>query len=50
MDASPIAIVGVSCRFASAPDPGAFWRMIMHRASGIAPLGEELSLPYGGPD
>ena len=48
MDASPIAIVGVSCRFASAPDPGAFWRMIMHRASGIAPLGEELSLPYGG--
>ncbi len=48
MDASPIAIVGVSCRFASAPDPGAFWRMIMHRASGIAPFGEELSLPYGG--
>ena len=48
MDASPIAIVGVSCRFACAPDPGAFWRMIMHRASGIAPLGEELSLPYGG--
>ena len=48
MDASPIAIVGVSCRFACAPDPGAFWRMIMHRASGIAPLGEELSLPWGG--
>ena len=48
MDAAPIAIVGVSCRFAGAPHPGAFWRMIMHQASGISPLGEELSLPYGG--
>jgi len=48
MDAAPIAIVGVSCRFAGTPHPGAFWRMIMHQASGIAPLGEELSLPYGG--
>ena len=37
VEACPIAIVGVSCRFAGAPDPGAFWRLVMHRESALVP-------------
>ncbi len=47
MDTDPIAIVGVSCRFGGAADPGAFWRMVMHRESAIAPLAPEIALPRG---
>ena len=47
METSPIAIVGASCRFAGAPDPGAFWRLIMRRASALAPFGEDLALAPG---
>ena len=47
VESCPIAIVGVSCRFAGAPDPGAFWRLIMHRESGIAALGAETALAPG---
>lgn len=43
----PIAIVGVSCRFAQAADPGVFWRQIMHQKSGIAPLGFDTALLPG---
>ncbi len=48
MENSSIAVVGVSCRFAAAPDPGAFWRLIMHRESGITPLESDVALPPGG--
>ena len=48
MDSSPIAIVGVSCRFAGAAHPGELWRMIMHQVSGIVPFGDDLALPQGG--
>ena len=47
MEIAPIAIVGVSCRFASAPNPSAFWRLIMHRQSGILPLGDDTALTAG---
>ena len=47
VEACPIAIVGVSCRFAGAPDPGAFWRLIMHRESALAPFGVDLALIPG---
>ena len=48
MEKCSIAIVGVSCRFAQAPDPGAFWRLVMHRESGIAALDPGIALPPGG--
>ena len=47
VEIAPIAIVGVSCRFARAPTPSAFWRLVMHRQSGIAPLGDEAALAPG---
>ncbi len=43
----PIAIVGISCRFAGAPHPGALWRMIMHQKSAISPFGEDMALMHG---
>ena len=48
VEACPIAIVGVSCRFAGAPDPGAFWRLIMHRESALVPFGPDLALAPDG--
>ena len=39
MEKVALAIVGVSCRFAGAPDPGAFWRQLMRRRSALTPLG-----------
>lgn len=47
VEACPIAIVGVSCRFAGAPDPGAFWRLVMHRESALVPFGADLALAPG---
>jgi len=43
VEACPIAIVGVSCRFAGAPDPGAFWRLIMHHESALRPFAVDLA-------
>lgn len=43
MDAGPIAIVGVSCRFAGAPNPSQFWRAVMDRKSMIAPLDADVA-------
>ena len=42
-----VAIVGVSCRFADAPSPGAFWRNIMDGRSALTPLAREAALPFG---
>lgn len=47
VESTPIAIVGVSCRFANAADPGEFWRLIMHQKSGIGPLGVDTALLPG---
>lgn len=47
MENCPIAIVGVSCRFAGSSDPGAFWRLVMHRESAITPLEFGLTAPQG---
>ncbi len=43
----PIAIVGLSCRFADAPNPGALWRNIMSSRSSLTMLGKEAALPFG---
>lgn len=42
-----IAIVGMSCRFADAPNPGVFWRNIMDARSSLTMLGKEAALPFG---
>ena len=39
--------MGVSCRFAGTSDPGAFWRLVMHRESAISPLGVDMALAPG---
>jgi len=43
----PIAIVGMSCRFAGAANPGAFWRMIMNGGRALTPLAPEAALAPG---
>ena len=43
----PIAIVGMSCRFADAPTPGAFWRNVMDGRSSLSPLTRDAALPFG---
>ena len=43
----PIAIVGMSCRFADAPTPGAFWRNVMDGRSALSTLAQEAALPFG---
>ena len=42
-----VAIVGLSCRFAGAPNPSAFWRNIMDGRSALTPLSREAALPFG---
>ena len=42
-----MAIVGLSCRFAGAPNPGALWRLIASRRSALTPLDDETALPPG---
>ena len=44
----PIAIVGMSCRFAEAANPAALWRNVMRRRCSIGPLNEIAALPVGG--
>ena len=46
MDA-PIAIVGMSCRFAEAANPAALWRNVMRRRRSLGPLGQGAALPIG---
>ncbi len=47
MDNTPIAIVGMSCRFAEAQTLRAFWRNIISGHASFTPLGVESSLPIG---
>ena len=43
----PIAIVGMSCRFAGCPTPEAFWEAIRLRRVMLTPPGPEAELPIG---
>ena len=47
MDGTPIAITGMSCRFAQAPDIRSFWRNIISGRSAFTSLSAEASLPIG---
>lgn len=47
MDKPPIAIVGMSCRFAGARDLRSFWRNIISRHTAFTPLGSGTALPIG---
>ncbi len=42
-----LAIVGLSCRFADAPNPSAFWRNVMDGRSALTPLVRDAALPFG---
>ena len=43
----PIAIVGISCRFAGCPNAVAFWEAIRGRRNLLTPPGPEAELPIG---
>ena len=47
MDDTPIAIVGMSCRFAQAHDIRAFWRNVIGGRAAFSPLNHGASLPIG---
>ena len=47
MDNTPIAIVGMSCRFAQAPDIRAFWRNVIGGCAAFAPLDSGATMPIG---
>lgn len=44
---SPIAIVGVSCRFAGCSNPAAFWNVIHERRVMLTPPGCDVEFPLG---
>ena len=44
---SPIAIVGMSCRFAGCPGPAAFWDVVMQQRSMLTLPGQDVELPFG---
>ena len=44
---TPIAIVGMSCRFAGCPTPKTFWETIRSRRVMLTPPGPEAELPLG---
>ena len=44
---NPIAIVGMSCRFAGCPNLAAFWEVIRNRKIMLTPPGPEAELPIG---
>ena len=44
---SPIAIVGMSCRFAGCPNAVAFWDAIRNRRNLLTPPSPESELPIG---
>ncbi len=46
-DRDPIAVVGLSCRFADAPTPGTFWRNVMDGRSSLSLLERDAALPFG---
>ena len=46
-DASAVAIVGMSCRFAGCASPGALWEAVMSRRVLLTPPGPEAELPFG---
>ena len=48
--APPIAIVGMSCRFAGCPNPDAFWDAIMQQRSMLTLPGQDAELPFGQRD
>ena len=43
----PIAIVGISCRFAGCSTPAAFWRTIREQRVMLTPISSEMELPFG---
>ena len=45
--AEPIAIVGMSCRFAGCPNLAAFWDVIRNRRCMLTAPGPEAELPFG---
>ena len=47
MDNNPIAIVGMSCRFAGVNSPAALWNAIRERKVLLTPPGPEAELPPG---
>ena len=47
MDDIPIAITGMSCRFAGAHDIRAFWRNVIGGNSAFAPLDSSAAMPIG---
>lgn len=47
MESTPIAIVGMSCRFAQAHDIRAFWRNVIGGNAAFSPLDAGASLPIG---
>ena len=38
---SPVAIVGIGCRFAGCPSPGALWNAVMSRRNMLSVPGEK---------
>lgn len=44
---SAIAIVGIGCRFAGCPTPGAFWRTVLAGRSRLAVPGPDAEIPFG---
>ena len=45
----PIAIVGFSCRFAGAPNPGALWRAVTDGRAHLSAFKEDVARPGGVP-
>ncbi|MFD5192846.1 type I polyketide synthase [Streptomyces sp. NPDC058357] len=37
----PVAIVGIDCRFPGAPDPAAYWDLLMRSGDGVGPVPEQ---------
>ena len=49
MENCPIAIVGFSCRFAGAPNPGALWRAVTDGRAHLSAFKEDVARPGGVP-
>lgn len=43
----PVAIVGMSCRFAGCPGPSALWNAVLDRRVLLSPPGPEAEMPFG---
>jgi len=44
---NPIAIVGMSCRFAGVSSPASLWNAVMSQRNGLTPPGPGQELPFG---